>query len=41
VRTLIGADAIEAVEIPADCAWIDIDTPAAYAHARQAPERYR
>lgn len=41
VRALIAANAMQAVEIPADCAWIDIDTPAAYAHACAAPERYR
>jgi choline kinase len=41
VRALIDAGAMQAVEIPSDCAWIDIDTPAAYAHARSAPARYR
>lgn len=41
VRTLIDTRAIEAVEIPSGCSWIDIDTPAAYAHARSAPARYR
>jgi choline kinase len=41
VQSLIRENTIEAVAIPEDCDWIDIDTPEAYAHAQVAPERYR
>jgi choline kinase len=41
VRALAADGAMEAVEIPAGCSWIDIDTPAAYEHARRHSERYR
>ena len=40
VRELIAADDFEAVQIPASSHWIDIDTPAAYEHAKANRARY-
>ena len=40
VRELIAADDFESVPIPASSHWIDIDTPAAYEHARANLARY-
>jgi choline kinase len=40
VRELIAADDFEAVPIPASSHWIDIDTAAAYAHAKANVSRY-
>jgi choline kinase len=40
VRELIAADDFEAVAIPASSHWIDIDTPAAYEHAKANRARY-
>jgi len=40
VRELIAAEDFEAVAIPASSHWIDIDTPAAYEHAKANHARY-
>ncbi|HEX9285407.1 MAG TPA: NTP transferase domain-containing protein [Nitrospirales bacterium] len=40
VQELIAADDFEAVPIPASSHWIDIDTPAAYEHAKANLARY-
>lgn len=40
VRELIAADDFEAVAIPGSSDWIDIDTPAAYEHAKANLTRY-
>jgi 1L-myo-inositol 1-phosphate cytidylyltransferase len=41
VRELIAADDFAAVPIPSASHWIDIDTPAAYEHAKANRARYR
>ncbi len=41
VRELIAADDFEAVPIPGSSHWIDIDTPAAYEHAKANLARYQ
>ena len=40
VRELIAADDFEALPLPPSSDWIDIDTPAAYEHARANLGRY-
>jgi choline kinase len=41
VRRLIAAGAFTSVPIPKHCAWIDVDTPAAYEAALTMDERFR
>jgi CTP:molybdopterin cytidylyltransferase MocA len=41
MRELIAAGGLAAVPLPDGAEWVDIDTPAAYAHAQTHLARYR